>query len=157
MRSATNTVNYSSRLSLARPPSGEAPSGAVQAETFTHDLSVMLAMEKNFRIVHRDENDWTIVEIHGEVDVYTVPQIRDHVVTRIEEGRLRVILDLRRVTFIDSTGLGVFVGILKRIRERDGELRLVIASQTVRRIFDLTSLYGVFPIYDSLDAALTAA
>ncbi|MBA4860902.1 STAS domain-containing protein [Streptomyces sp. PSKA54] len=113
-------------------------------------------MQPNFQISHRDENDWTVVEIHGEVDVYTVPQIRDHVVGRIDEGRRRIILDLRRVTFIDSTGLGVFVGILKRIRERDGELRLVIASQTVRKIFDLTSLYGVFPIYDSLDAALTS-
>jgi anti-anti-sigma factor len=116
----------------------------------------MSAMQPNFQISHRDENDWTVVEIHGEVDVYTVPQIRDHVVGRIDEGRRRIILDLRRVTFIDSTGLGVFVGILKRIREHDGALRLVIASQTVRKIFDLTSLYGVFPIYDSLDAALTA-
>ncbi|OAH13010.1 STAS domain-containing protein [Streptomyces jeddahensis] len=113
-------------------------------------------MEPHFQIADRDENDWTVVEIHGEVDVYTVPRIRDHVITRIEDGRLRLILDLRRVTFIDSTGLGVFVGILKRIREREGALRLVIASQTVRKIFDLTSLYGVFPIYDSLGAALTA-
>ncbi|MER6978821.1 STAS domain-containing protein [Streptomyces carpinensis] len=73
----------------------------------------------------------------------------------IEQGRLRFIVDLRRVTFMDSTGLGVLVGILKRIRTHEGELRLVITRREIHKIFQLTGLHHVFSIYDSLDDALT--
>ncbi|GGJ61515.1 STAS domain-containing protein [Streptomyces brasiliensis] len=98
------------------------------------------------------ENDWTIVKINGEADVYAVPQIRGHAVGRIREGRRRFIIDLRGASFMDSTGLGVLVGIRKRLHTRVGELRLVIANPNIRRIFTVTGPHVIFPIYDSLVA-----
>ncbi|MGI5142559.1 MULTISPECIES: STAS domain-containing protein [unclassified Streptomyces] len=108
-------------------------------------------MQHEFQISHRSDSGWTVVEVYGEADVSTVPQIRDHVVELIREGDRRFIVDLLGVTFIDSTGLGVLVGILKRIRACRGELRLVIANPDVRRIFTITGLHNVFSIYDSVD------
>ncbi|MGW9031965.1 STAS domain-containing protein [Streptomyces sp. NPDC055722] len=110
-------------------------------------------MQHEFQISHRSDSGWTVVEVHGEADVSTVPQIRDHVIERIQEGDRRFIIDLLGVTFIDSTGLGVLVGILKRIRACHGELRLVIANPDVRRIFTITGLHNVFPIHNSVDLA----
>ncbi|GED83210.1 STAS domain-containing protein [Streptomyces sp. 6-11-2] len=111
-------------------------------------------MTPEFHIRHRDENDWTIVEIHGEVDVYTVPRTREHLGKWIQAGRHRLIVDLTGTTFMDSTGLGLLVGIHKRIRARAGALKLVITNPNIRRIFNITSLNQVFPIYDSTEAAL---
>ncbi|MGW0819280.1 STAS domain-containing protein [Streptomyces viridiviolaceus] len=113
-------------------------------------------MHPEFHISQREAEDWTVVEIRGEADVYTVPRIREHVINHIEQGRRRFIVDLRRVTFMDSTGLGVLVGILKRIRAHEGDLRLAIASREIHQIFRITGLHRVFPIYDSVDAALSA-
>ncbi|MFF3467784.1 STAS domain-containing protein [Streptomyces sp. NPDC002619] len=113
-------------------------------------------MEPEFGISHHEENDWTVVEVHGEADVYTAPQIRDHVVDRITEGRLQIIIDLLGVRFMDSTGLGALVAIRTRLHGHGGEVRLVIASQQIRRIFALTGLHAVFPIYESVDLAKAA-
>ncbi|MFG3065264.1 STAS domain-containing protein [Streptomyces sp. NPDC048231] len=110
-------------------------------------------MGYEFQIGHGSEGGWTVVRVQGEMDVSTAPRIREHVVELILQGGRRFVVDLLGVTFIDSTGLGVLVGILKRIRAHDGELRLVIANPNVRRVFTITGLHQVFAIYDSVETA----
>ena len=110
-------------------------------------------MGHEFQISHGSEGGWTVVRVQGEMDLSTVPQIRERVAELIEQDGSRFVVDLLGVTFIDSTGLGVLVGILKRIRAHDGELRLVIANPDVRRIFTITGLHRVFAIYSSLETA----
>lgn len=111
-------------------------------------------MHPELHISHRDETGWTVVEIHGEVDVFSVPQVREHVFTCIEVGRHRLIVDLRGVPYIDSTGLGVCVSIAKRIRTHVGDLRLVITNPNILRIFRITGLHRALQIYDSVEAAM---
>jgi anti-anti-sigma factor len=123
--------------------------------TSPHGLAFTWAMQPEFQISHRTEGGWTVVQVHGEADVSTVPQVREHTVELIEGGHRHLILDLRGVTFMDSTGLGVLVGILKRIRACHGDLKLVIANPDIVRIFTITGLHKVFPIYDSVDIAVT--
>jgi anti-sigma B factor antagonist len=97
------------------------------------------------------------VLVDREIDVHTVPRIREYVVGTVEtdphSGRL--IVDLTDTTFIDSTGLGLLVGIQKRICARVGALRLVIPNPDIRRIFLITGLHQVFPISQSTQAAMT--
>ncbi|MBL3669152.1 STAS domain-containing protein [Streptomyces sp. M2CJ-2] len=112
-------------------------------------------MQPEFHISHREEDDWTVVEIHGEIDIHTVPRIRDHVVHRLETGHRRLVVDLAGMTFMDSTGLWLLVGIRKRIRSRTGDLRLVITNPEVLRIFHVTGLHQVFPIHGSVESAMT--
>jgi anti-anti-sigma factor len=66
----------------------------------------------------------------------------------------RVVVDLSDVTFLDSTRLGVLVTSLKRLREVDGSLDLVVASPRVLKVFTLTGLDVVIPIHETVDAAL---
>ncbi|MGW9031521.1 STAS domain-containing protein [Streptomyces sp. NPDC055722] len=113
-------------------------------------------MHPEFHASHHEESDGTVVEVQGEADLSTVWQLRDHVVDRIAEGHRRFILDLLGVRFMDSTGLGVLVGLLRRLRMRDDGLRLVIASQRIRRLFTMTGLHAVLPICDSVDVAKAA-
>lgn len=87
------------------------------------------------------------LRLEGELDAYSAPDVRNRLHALIEDcgtGGV-LIVDLAHVTFMDSTILGTLVGGLRRMREQDGELRLVYPPQPVRRIFELTGLDGVFP------------
>ena len=83
----------------------------------------------------------------GEVDVYTAPALRQQLLDSIDEGCMDVIIDLENVGFIDSSGLGVLVGVLKRIRENDGSLRLAAANESIVKVLMITGLDKVFPLY----------
>ena len=94
-----------------------------------------------------------VLEVGGEIDVYTAPQLRERLIDMVESGDRRVVVDLARVEFLDSTGLGVLVGALKRLRGVDGELGLVCAQERLLKIFRITGLDRVFQLYDSVAAA----
>ena len=98
----------------------------------------------------------TVLEVGGEVDVYTAPRLRERLVELFDGGARNVVVDLGRVDFLDSTGLGVLVGALKRVREHDGSLTLVCTRPNLLRLLAITGLDKVFPVYPSLDDATTA-
>jgi anti-sigma B factor antagonist len=94
------------------------------------------------------------IEVEGQVDLYSSPEFKERVSRVIADGAARVLIDLTRVTFLDSTGLGVLVGALKRLRAARAELLLVITDYDIERVFELTGLDGSFRIYRSRDDAL---
>ena len=101
----------------------------------------------------RNEGDWTVIEVGGEIDVYTAPKLREALVELVNAGRYQIIVDVERVDFLDSTGLGVLVGGLKRVRANDGNLRVVCTQERLLKIFRITGLTKVFAIHDSVAAA----
>jgi anti-sigma B factor antagonist len=98
--------------------------------------------------------DCAVLQISGEVDVYTAPQVRERVIQLLADGARHVIADLREVDFLDSTGLGALVGSLKRLREQDGSLELVIADGKIMTIFRITGLDRVFALHPSFPDAI---
>jgi anti-sigma B factor antagonist len=68
----------------------------------------------------------TVVEVSGEIDVYTAPKLREALLSLVDSGTYRLIVDMSGVEFLDSTGLGVLVGGLKRVRAHDGAIDLVV-------------------------------
>src|SRR6266516_873279 len=94
---------------------------------------------------------YRVLEVGGEVDVYTASQLRERLTTLVEAGDRRVVVDLTKVDFIDSTGLGVLVGALRRLRVVDGELRLVCPQEKLLKLFRITGLDRVFALYESVD------
>jgi anti-sigma B factor antagonist len=104
----------------------------------------------------RTEGDSTVVEVGGEIDVYTAPRLREQLVDLVADGKYHLIVDMERVDFLDSTGLGVLVGGLKRVRAHDGSLRLVCTQERILKIFRITGLTKVFPISDSVAEAVAA-
>lgn len=96
----------------------------------------------------------TVVEVGGEIDVYTAPVLRERLAALHEAGARHLIVDLRAVRFMDSTGLGVLVGALKRVRLSSGSLLLVIDSERVFKVFKITALTQLFDIHSTLASAL---
>jgi anti-sigma B factor antagonist len=102
----------------------------------------------NFRVSTDEGDDGTVLRVVGEVDVYTSPALRDELYRLIDTGAPRVTLDLSGMEFIDSSGLGVFVGALKRVRERSSELELRGVQPSTRKVLEITGLVQVFTIAD---------
>jgi anti-sigma B factor antagonist len=103
------------------------------------------------------DDGWSVARVAGEVDVATAPRLRETLLTALTEGRRHLVLDLTGVEFLDSTGLGVIVGLLKRARTLGGDLRLVCPNAAVRRVFEITALDRTMPLSDTVDAALAGA
>lgn len=94
-----------------------------------------------------------VLEIEGEVDVYTSPELKQNLVKLAEDGVKHVIVNLSRVEYLDSTGLGVLIGGLKRLREIEGNLVLVGPGMRILRIFEITGLDKIFDIYQTDEEA----
>jgi anti-sigma B factor antagonist len=104
----------------------------------------------------RSEGDHTIVVVGGEIDVYTAPKLREQLIDLVSAGQYHLIVNMENVEFLDSTGLGVLVGGLKRVRAHEGTLRLVCTQERILKIFRITGLTKVFPIHSSEEEALAA-
>ena len=99
---------------------------------------------------------WTVVTVHGEIDVATSPTLRERLIDLVNERGPRLVLDLEAVDFLDSTGLGTIVSVLKRVRTHGGDLRLVCTEARIRRLFEITGLDKAVPLHASLDDAISA-
>ncbi len=95
-----------------------------------------------------------VIALGGEVDVYTSPRVKQEIVNLLNAGTPKMVVDLTGVEYLDSTGLGVLIGGLKRARERDGDLKLVCDNTRILRIFEITGLTKIFDIYRSSADAL---
>jgi anti-sigma B factor antagonist len=104
-----------------------------------------------------DRDGWTVVRASGDLDLTTAPRLREQVVKVVTSGQPNVVLDLEEVDFVDSTGLGVIVGLLKRTRSQGGDLRLVSTRRSLQKVLELTSLHQALPLARTVDEALSEA
>ncbi len=98
----------------------------------------------------RSEGAWTILEVVGEVDLYTAPTLHDRLLAMIDGGTRSLVVDLEGVGFMDSSGLGVLVGGLKRLRENGGQMSLVCREGSTLKVLTVTGLDRVFPIHSTV-------
>lgn len=103
-----------------------------------------------------EERGIWVVTAMGDVDVSNAAKLRDALDRVLVNGESRLIVDLRGVSFMDSTGLGILVGRLKLVRARRGSMRLVCAAPRMLRILSITGLDTVFPLHEDLADAVAA-
>ncbi len=102
----------------------------------------------------RDEGGRSVVAVAGEVDVYTGPRLRERLNDLLDSGENHLIIDLTAVDFLDSTGLGILVGVLSRVKSVGGSMVLVCSAERILKVFRITGLHALFPIAPDLDSAL---
>jgi len=97
--------------------------------------------------------DVCVLSLDGEVDVYTAPRLREQLGSLVAGGCTHLVVDLTKVAFIDSSGLGVLVGALRRVREKDGVMRIVCTRDSILKLFRITGLDKVFPLFTDASEA----
>lgn len=103
------------------------------------------------------EPETAVIELKGEVDLYTCPELKQELLRVIEEGAMLVVVDLTETTFIDSTGLGVLIRGVERLQPEGGRLAVVCIDPNMVKVFEVTGLNRVFSIYASREEALAPA
>jgi anti-sigma B factor antagonist len=96
----------------------------------------------------------SVLTLRGEIDVYTAPRLRQAIIDLVDGGATRVVVDMEKVDFLDSTGLGVLVGGLKRVKLKEGSLSIVATQDKILKIFDITGLNKIFDIHATVDDAV---
>ncbi len=103
-------------------------------------------MEMDLKITVRKTDGVPVVDLAGELDAYTSARFREVMIESIENGSASLVINMLRVEYIDSSGLGALVGGLKRASERGGKIHIVCEQPQVRKVFEITGLEKVFPI-----------
>jgi anti-sigma B factor antagonist len=102
------------------------------------------------------EGSARVLDLDGEVDVYTAPQLRAAIMEEVDRGTKHLLVNLKHVGYMDSTGLGILIGGVKRLRESGGALLLIGPTPRIARIFEITGLNTIFNVYASEEEALAA-
>ena len=110
----------------------------------------------DLKLGHYDKDGIEVIDVEGEIDIHTAPRLRDLLIDLVSQGSYQLIVNLDKVGFLDSTGLGVLVGGLKRVRAHDGSLDLVCTRERILEILRITGLTKVFGIHDTVDQAIAA-
>ena len=111
----------------------------------------------DLKLGHHAKDGIEVIDVQGEIDMYTAPRLRELLIDLVSKGSYQLVVNLDKVGFLDSTGLGVLVGGLKRVRAHDGSLDLVCTQQRILKILKITGLTEVFAIYETVDQAIAAA
>lgn len=104
----------------------------------------------------RENADVIILDIAGEIDLYNAPEIKDIINKLIEEQKYNVIINLEKVSYIDSSGIGALISSLSNLKKYQGGLKIINVFASVRKVFELTKLTSFFEIYDSEAEAINA-
>jgi anti-sigma B factor antagonist len=98
-----------------------------------------------------------VLDLSGEVDSYNSPKLREKMITLIDDGQPKFVINLSSVDYIDSTGLGTLVGGLKRASEKGGGITIICPNEQIYKVFSITGLVKVFQIFDSEQSVFAAS
>jgi len=94
------------------------------------------------------------VRIQGYLDSSTFPDLQEHLNNLLQQGTRYYLLDLEELTYISSAGLGVLMGILREVREKKGDLKIINMSEKIERVFSLLGFSRLMKVYSSEEEAL---
>ncbi len=110
----------------------------------------------DLKLGHYAKDGIEVIDVGGEIDIYTAPRLRELLIDLVGKGNYQLVVNMDKVGFLDSTGLGVLVGGLKRVRAHDGSLDLACTQERILKIFRITGLTQVFGIHQTVDQAIAA-
>ena len=110
----------------------------------------------DLKLGHYSKDGIEVVDVEGEIDIYSAPRLRELLMDLASKNSYQLVINLDKVGFLDSTGLGVLAGGLKRVRAHDGSLDLVCTQERMLKIFKITGLTKVFGIHETVDQAIAA-
>lgn len=108
------------------------------------------------QITQTKHNDYVLVNLEGEVDLNSSPQLRKIFNEILDKGATKIVVNFAKVSYIDSSGLATLIEMMQRIKKGDGRMSLVQMSDKIKSLFEITKLDKLFSIYRTQEEALAA-
>jgi anti-sigma B factor antagonist len=105
------------------------------------------------KLTTRAESGATVVAADGEIDIHTAPDLRAKLAELERAGVRTIVVDLSSVGFLDSSALGTLVGANKDLQASGGMLKVVCAQPNILKVFEITRLSEVIPVFDTVERA----
>jgi anti-sigma B factor antagonist len=102
---------------------------------------------ENFEVAREDHSDVSILRLKGFLDAHTAPNFEQAIQELIEENRFKIIVSMSDLNYISSAGLGVFMGFIEEIREKNGDIKLSNMTDKVYKVFDLLGFPALYQIF----------
>lgn len=103
-------------------------------------------MSLEMQVYFNEEKDAWVIEPEGEIDIYTSPSFKNKVIDSYMEKKTDLLIDGKDLEYIDSTGLGALISILKVLEEEEHKIHLINIKQNIKKLFDITELDKLFVI-----------
>jgi len=97
-----------------------------------------------------------ILDVDGEIDLYNAPSLKEIIRQSIEARKYSIIINLGRVSYIDSSGIGALISSLSNLRRYQGGLKIINVTGSVKKVFELTKLTSFFEIFDDESEAVNS-
>ena len=104
----------------------------------------------------RDIEGTKVLDVAGEIDVYTAPQFKEAVNGILAEGQKHLVINMANVSYMDSSGFGTLLSATKRLRPQGGTVNLVKCNRSIERILKITRLDTIFATHGDVDEAVRA-
>jgi len=105
-------------------------------------------------IVEESIKDVWVLTPLGRIDASCSGQVKDKVLSMIDDSQTRLLLDLSEVDFIDSSGLGMLVSCLNTMKKAGGTLKLCSFQENPKHVFEMTRLDRIFEVFEDCDEAI---
>lgn len=105
----------------------------------------------------RHEENIPVLDVTGEIDIYTTPQFKEAVSAAIDQNKPAIVINMTNVSYMDSSGFGTLLSATKRLRPLDGALYLSGCNEAIQRMLQITRLNTIFGVYTTEAEALAAA
>jgi anti-sigma B factor antagonist len=102
---------------------------------------------ENFEVAREDHSEVSILRLRGFLDAHTAPNFEQAIQELIEEDRFKIIVSMTDLNYISSAGLGVFMGFIEEIREKEGDIKLTNMTDKVYKVFDLLGFPALYQIF----------
>lgn len=103
---------------------------------------------KTFKIEHRTNNGFEVLDLYGELDAHTASQLEDSLKNLIGSQKSNIIVNFRELDYIASAGLGVFMAYIEDVRSIGGDIKLSNMNEKVYNVFDLLGFPTLYDIFD---------
>ena len=108
----------------------------------------------NFEVARQDNAEVSVLQLTGYLDAHTAPEFEGALKKLMQESRFKIVVNLDRLQYISSAGLGVFMGFIAEIRQNSGDIKISQVSQRVYKVFDLLGFPSLYEFYESADEAI---
>src|SRR6185312_15775097 len=119
-------------------------------------LEKIRGVEMNLHVELLEENSVQYFKVVGEIDAFTAPLLKEKLATVQNLRGIQAELDLSEVAYIDSTGLGVFVGFYKSLKENEGYVKITGVNTRLKRLFEITGLDEIIDIEEEVGGSRDA-